>query len=89
MGTQTILIVEDEEPLQELLRYNLSHAGYQPVSARSGKEALERAGPATRPALILLDLMLPDIERARALQDAEGSAARDGRHPHHHGHGEG
>lgn len=60
MGTQTILIVEDEESLQELLRYNLAHAGYESVSARSGKEALERVSQ-DGPALILLDLMLPDI----------------------------
>ena len=61
MAGRSILIVEDEESLQELLRYNLSQAGYRPVSARGGREAVECARR-ERPCLILLDLMLPDLD---------------------------
>jgi two-component system phosphate regulon response regulator PhoB len=61
VASATILVVEDEEPLQELLGYNLKQAGYRLLAARAGKEAIELA---TRegPSLILLDLMLPDMD---------------------------
>ncbi|MEO1008997.1 MAG: response regulator transcription factor [Planctomycetota bacterium] len=72
--TRTILIVEDERDLADLLEYNLKEAGYATVSARTGQEALVRAR-ASRPDLVLLDLMLPELpgtEVARQLRaDAE------------------
>jgi len=55
-----ILIVDDEEDLQELLRYNLEASGYDVNLAATGEEALEKARSAS-PDLILLDLMLPGI----------------------------
>jgi two-component system phosphate regulon response regulator PhoB len=61
MPGEKILIVEDEPHLQELLRYNLSKAGYTPVSATSSREAIELV-PTEAPSLILLDLMLPDAD---------------------------
>ena len=61
MGSEKILVVEDEQTIQQLLHYNLRKAGYETVSALSGREALERIDSET-PALILLDLMLPDID---------------------------
>ncbi|HXV63362.1 MAG TPA: response regulator transcription factor [Vicinamibacteria bacterium] len=61
MGGEKILVVEDEQAIQQLLHYNLRKAGYETVSALSGREALERVDSET-PALILLDLMLPDID---------------------------
>ncbi|HSF19129.1 MAG TPA: response regulator [Vicinamibacteria bacterium] len=61
MGGEKILVVEDEQAIQQLLHYNLRKAGYETVSALSGREALERIDSET-PALILLDLMLPDTD---------------------------
>jgi two-component system phosphate regulon response regulator PhoB len=55
-----ILIVEDEEPLTLLLRYNLEAAGYTVDSAARGDEA-ELKLRETTPDLVLLDWMLPGL----------------------------
>src|SRR2546430_2977354 len=57
-GKPSILIVEDEADIRELVRYHLDQEGYAVDEADSGEKALERAA-ATRPALIILDLMPP------------------------------
>lgn len=55
-----VLLVEDEETLREALRYGLEREGFRVVTARDGREALERfrAGGAD---VVLLDLMLPEV----------------------------
>ena len=55
-----ILVVDDEPDLLELVRFNLSQAGFRVETATSGREALEalRRSP---PDLMVLDLMLPDV----------------------------
>ncbi len=60
MANEKILIVDDEEDIRELLRYNLSMEGYDIVSADSGEKAIEKAVELI-PDLIVLDLMLPGI----------------------------
>lgn len=59
--SKTILIVDDEPAVTDLLAYNLRKANYEVLTAASGREALERARQAS-PDLILLDLMLPEID---------------------------
>jgi len=56
--TQSIVVIDDEEDIRELLRYNLSKEGYDVACAVSGEEglALVRRAP---PDMIILDLMLP------------------------------
>ena len=56
----TVLIVEDEEPLSILLRYNLEAEGFEVIEAGSGEEA-ERRARASPPDLILLDWVLPGL----------------------------
>lgn len=53
-----ILVVEDEKPIADILRYNLERDGYEVVTAFDGEEALARAR-AEGPALVVLDIMLP------------------------------
>ena len=55
-----ILIVEDEEPLITLLRYNLEREGYRVLEALNGEEALLVANE-HQPDLVLLDWMLPQL----------------------------
>ena len=55
-----ILIVEDEEPLTMLLRYNLEAEGYEVESAARGDEADTRLKEST-PDLVVLDWMLPGL----------------------------
>jgi two-component system KDP operon response regulator KdpE len=55
-----VLVIDDESPIRELLRIGLSTQGYDVVEAQNGKIALELL--AQSPALIILDLGLPDIQ---------------------------
>ena len=57
---ERILVVDDEPDLLELVRFNLSQAGYVVETAATGREALERIRRAP-PDLVVLDLMLPDL----------------------------
>jgi DNA-binding response OmpR family regulator len=57
----TILLVDDEEPVQKLLTYPLERDGYRVVQARDGEEALLRFGE-ERIDLVVLDVMLPKLD---------------------------
>lgn len=61
MANESILIVEDEEDIQELIRYNLAKEGYDVRVISSGEKALETIRR-NRPEMVLLDLMLPGID---------------------------
>ena len=61
MAKQTILIIEDEPSLVEVLSYNLEKEGFNVISAADGREGLERAHSSS-PDLIILDLMLPLVD---------------------------
>lgn len=56
-----ILIIEDERPIAELLKYSLEREGYQVRMAHTGADGLAAIAAKT-PDLILLDLMLPDMD---------------------------
>jgi len=71
----TILVVEDDEPLQSVLRKKLEHSGFQVAGASSGAEALRRIREGM-PDLMLLDYRLPDMtgeELVRTLTDERRS----------------
>jgi CheY-like chemotaxis protein len=73
----TILIVEDEQPVRELLAELVEAAGHQPLQARHGREALEVIA-VERPDLVLADVMLPilgGIELCRRLKADVATAA--------------
>jgi two-component system response regulator VicR len=57
----TILVVDDEPAIVDVLTYNLEKAHYRVVVARDGEEALEQARR-EHPDLIILDLMLPGLD---------------------------
>lgn len=61
MATERILVVDDEEDLLELIRYNLGKEGYQVRCVSSGELALQEVRSQV-PDLILLDLMLPTVD---------------------------
>ena len=58
---ETILIVEDEQDMVQVLEYNLAREGYNLRSAPTGERALEEIVREPLPDLVLLDLMLPDM----------------------------
>lgn len=61
MAKESILCVEDEPDILELIRYNLEREGYTVLTAESGEKGLAMAS-SHHPALILLDLMLPGLD---------------------------
>lgn len=61
MADEKILVVDDEDNILELLRFNLENSGYKVLTAQNGIDALKIAKTET-PDLILLDLMLPGMD---------------------------
>ncbi|MBF0225224.1 MAG: response regulator [Desulfobacterales bacterium] len=61
MAKEKILVVDDEEDILELVRYNLMRDGYNVVCALTGEDALKKAKTESFN-LIVLDLMLPGID---------------------------
>lgn len=56
-----ILVVDDEKPISDIVKFNLDKEGYDVVTAYDGEEALAQVEE-EKPDLILLDLMLPKID---------------------------
>src|SRR5215469_4164203 len=59
MPKPTILVIEDERPLVEVLTYNLEREGFDVLAAYDGQEGLRQA-QLKLPDLVVLDLMLPN-----------------------------
>jgi two-component system alkaline phosphatase synthesis response regulator PhoP len=60
-----ILIVDDEQDIVELLKYNLEKEGYKCYTAANGEEGVAKA-KAKKPDLILLDIMMPKVDGIEA-----------------------
>ena len=61
MEGKTVLLVEDDANLLDVLHYNLTREGYRVATARDGQEALDVARQ-VKPDLLLLDIMLPKLD---------------------------
>lgn len=72
MSKEKVLIVDDEEHIVELLKFNLEACGYETVTAFNGLEAV-RCAENERPNLILLDLMLPEIDGLEVCKRIRGN----------------
>jgi two-component system response regulator VicR len=58
MMEKRILVVDDEQPIADILQFNLQKEGYEVICAYDGEEALQKVEE-VMPDLILLDIMLP------------------------------
>ena len=58
---KTILIVDDEQKIVDLLVHNLTREGYNTIEANDGQTAIDLA-ISQRPDLILLDVMIPRVD---------------------------
>ncbi|GMO11115.1 response regulator [Bradyrhizobium sp. TM233] len=61
-----VLVIDDEPPIRKLLRMGLTTQGYEVLEASNGRTALERL--VEEPALIILDLGLPDVQGLELLR---------------------
>jgi len=73
MSRQTILVIEDEPSLVEVLKYNLENEGYEVIAAADGRDGLRWAERAT-PDLIILDLMLPVLDGLQVCRQLRSDA---------------
>lgn len=71
---QRILVVDDETDIVALIVYHLAKAGYRVSTAATGADALD-AARREQPALIVLDLMLPDVSGYEVLEQLRASEA--------------
>ena len=63
----TILLVDDEPDILEIIRYNLTSEGYTVETAENGLEAIEQAKN-VRPQLIIMDVMMPKMDGIEACE---------------------
>lgn len=64
---QTILVVDDEQDLLDLIEYNLKKEGFDVLKAEDGKEGIKMARKHS-PDLILLDIMMPKMDGLEAVE---------------------
>lgn len=74
MSKKTVLVVDDERDIVELIEYNLTRAGYTVLREYDGEAALSTARRSL-PNLIILDLMLPGIDGVDVCKQLKASKA--------------
>ncbi len=72
-----VLLVEDEQDIRELVRYNLTRQGFHVSCAATGEDGLEQARRDT-PDLVLLDLMLPGLDGLEVCRQLKRQAKTSG-----------
>jgi CheY-like chemotaxis protein len=76
MNARTVLIVEDELSVAELLSMSLTDAGYRVVLVANGRQALELLNKAPLPDLIITDFMMPVLDGIGLIQAMQRSEAQ-------------
>jgi CheY-like chemotaxis protein len=71
LSCHTILVVDDDSDIRDTLTEILGDEGYRVSSARNGREALAFLTAQTRPSLILLDMMMPEMDGWRFRQEQQ------------------
>jgi CheY-like chemotaxis protein len=64
----TILVVDDDQLMHRLFQHHFERAGYQMISAMTGREAIDMAAREL-PQLIVMDIMMPDMDGLAALRE--------------------
>jgi DNA-binding NtrC family response regulator len=72
-----VMVIDDDADIRDTLSMLLERHGFRVITAANGKDALRWLHGGARPALILLDLMMPEVsgEEFRRLQLADGALA--------------
>jgi len=68
---QTILVVDDEQDLLDLIEYNLKKEGFDVLKAEDGEEGIEVARESS-PDLVLLDIMMPNMDGLEVVEVMRG-----------------
>ena len=70
---ETIVIIEDDESIREMLRYYFRSVGYEVACFETGEDSLEKAGE-VKPSLYILDIMLPGMDGLEILRRIRADA---------------
>jgi two-component system alkaline phosphatase synthesis response regulator PhoP len=68
-----ILVADDEKDIVDLLSYNLTKEGFSVITARNGREALDRVKQ--KPDLIILDIMMPEMNGLQVIRELKKNKA--------------
>lgn len=60
--SQTVLVVDDSKTMRDMVTFTLTSAGYHAVQACDGKEAVEKLSNGSKPALVVTDLNMPEMD---------------------------
>lgn len=74
---KSVLIVDDDFDVRDLLTFVLKNSGYQVIGVSNGQEALSHLRRSNPPAVILLDLMMPVMDAWEFRQLQQGDPALD------------
>ncbi|MDP3089917.1 MAG: response regulator [Nitrospira sp.] len=66
---KTVLIVDDSSTMRQMVAYTLKGAGYEIVEAGNGKEAVGKLNGGAKPALVVTDLNMPEMDGITLIQE--------------------
>jgi two-component system alkaline phosphatase synthesis response regulator PhoP len=75
MTARNVLVVDDEQDIVDIVKYNLHKEGYTVRTARNGREALSEVDKKI-PDLIILDVMMPELDGFQVLKQLKQSPAK-------------
>ena len=78
LSCHSILVIDDDADIRETLTEILGDEGYRVTGVRNGREALDYLSAKTRPSLILLDMMMPEMDGWRFRQEQQRNPAISG-----------
>ena len=80
--TKTVLVVDDEQDILDIVRFRLEHDGYRVITASDGQTGLTLA-QAEHPDLCILDVMMPKLSGLEVLRHLRSDPTRSARNPPH------
>ena len=72
---KTVLVVDDSSTMRQMVAYTLKNAGYDVVEAGNGKEAVGKLNGGTKPALVVTDLNMPEMDGITLITEIRKMAA--------------
>jgi len=67
--SQTVLVVDDSKTMRDMVTFTLTGAGYQVVQAGDGKEAVGKLSNGSKPALVVTDLNMPEMDGLELIKE--------------------
>lgn len=72
---KTVLVVDDSSTMRQMVAYTLTNAGFTVVEAGNGKEAVAKLTGGAKPALVVTDLNMPEMDGITLIQEIRKMAA--------------